>query len=66
MPLLPLAARRATIVTLGLPIVGGMLSQNVLNVVDTAMVGTLGDVALAAHTLEGTHATVVARNEGSE
>ncbi len=27
---------------------GGMLSQNILNLVDTAMVGTLGDSALAA------------------
>jgi len=42
------AARTRTILALGLPIVGGMLSQNVLNVVDTAMVGGLGDVALAA------------------
>lgn len=42
------AARARTILTLGLPIVGGMLSQNLLNVVDTAMVGSLGDVALAA------------------
>lgn len=33
---------------LALPIIGGMLSQNVLNLVDTAMVGTLGDAALAA------------------
>lgn len=33
---------------LALPIIGGMVSQNVLNVVDTAMVGTLGDTALAA------------------
>lgn len=40
--------RVRTILALGLPIVGGMLSQNVLNVVDTAMVGSLGDVALAA------------------
>lgn len=32
---------------LGLPIIGGMISQNVLNLVDTAMVGTLGDAALA-------------------
>lgn len=40
--------RVRAILALGLPIVGGMLSQNVLNVVDTAMVGTLGDVALAA------------------
>lgn len=31
-----------------MPIIGGMVSQNVLNLVDTAMVGTLGDQALAA------------------
>lgn len=36
------------ILALGLPIIGGMLSQNILNLVDTLMVGTLGDVALAA------------------
>lgn len=41
-------ARRRTILTLALPIIGGMVSQNVLNLVDTAMVGTLGDAALAA------------------
>ncbi len=35
------------ILRLGTPIVGGMVSQNVLNLVDTAMVGTLGDAALA-------------------
>jgi len=40
--------RYKQIVALGLPIVGGMVSQNVLNLVDTAMVGTLGDAALAA------------------
>jgi putative MATE family efflux protein len=33
---------------LALPIIGGMVSQNVLNLVDTAMVGTLGAAALAA------------------
>ncbi len=33
---------------LSLPIIGGMASQNVLNLVDIAMVGTLGDTALAA------------------
>ncbi|MCA9537514.1 MAG: MATE family efflux transporter [Myxococcales bacterium] len=32
---------------LALPIIGGMISQNVLNLVDTAMVGSLGDAALA-------------------
>lgn len=31
-----------------MPIVAGMMSQNILNLVDTAMVGTLGDIALAA------------------
>lgn len=36
------------ILWLALPIIGGMVSQNILNLVDTAMVGTLGDVALAA------------------
>jgi len=36
------------ILGLALPIVGGMVSQNVLNLVDTAMVGTLGAAALAA------------------
>ncbi len=40
--------RRSTIARLALPIVGGMVSQNVLNLIDTAMVGTLGDEALAA------------------
>lgn len=34
--------------TLALPIIGGMVSQNLLNIVDTAMVGFLGDAALAA------------------
>ena len=42
------ASRRQRILTLALPIVGGMLSQNLLNVVDTAMVGFLGNAALAA------------------
>ncbi len=40
--------RTKTIITLALPIVGGMVSQNVLNLVDTAMVGTLGAVTLGA------------------
>jgi len=41
-------SRYRRILNLGLPIVGGMVSQNVINLVDTAMVGSLGDVALAA------------------
>lgn len=40
--------RRRRILTLALPILGGMASQNVLNLVDTAMVGVLGAPALAA------------------
>jgi len=40
--------RRSRILGLALPIIGGMMSQNILNVVDTAMVGHLGDTALAA------------------
>ena len=42
------SARRNRIVGLALPIIGGMLSQNLLNIVDTAMVGFLGNAALAA------------------
>jgi multidrug resistance protein, MATE family len=40
--------RRRRILTLALPIIGGMASQNVLNLVDTAMVGLLGAPELAA------------------
>lgn len=40
--------RDRQILALGLPIIGGMVSQNVLNLVDLAMVGTLGDAAVAA------------------
>jgi putative MATE family efflux protein len=42
------SARSRIVLALGLPIVGGMVSQNVLNWVDTAMVGSLGNAALAA------------------
>ncbi len=40
--------RIKTILTLSLPIIGGMVSQNILNLIDTAMVGRLGTEALAA------------------
>ena len=40
--------RQARILTLALPMIGGMVSQNILNLVDTAMVAHLGDAALAA------------------
>ena len=53
MTLLPPPHRRKQIIALGLPIIGGMASQNLLNVVDTAMVGSLGDVALAATGIGG-------------
>jgi putative MATE family efflux protein len=46
-------ARRNRILGLALPIIGGMVSQNLLNIVDTAMVGFLGDAALAAVGLGG-------------
>ena len=51
-------ARRRQILSLALPIVGGMISQNVLNIVDTAMVGSLGDKALAAVGMSGSEARV--------
>ncbi|NKI34263.1 MATE family efflux transporter [Wenzhouxiangella sp. XN79A] len=40
--------RRRALLTLALPIIGGMASQNILNLVDIAMVGRLGTTALAA------------------
>ncbi|WP_417222704.1 MATE family efflux transporter [Amphritea sp.] len=45
--------RITTILTLGLPIIGGMLSQSLLNLVDAAMVGRLGETALAGVALGG-------------
>lgn len=47
------AARRREVLTLSLPILGGMLSQNLLNLVDAWMVGSLGPAALAATGLAG-------------
>ncbi|SES09415.1 MATE family efflux transporter [Halopseudomonas bauzanensis] len=51
--LLPSQERFKNITLLGLPIVGGMLSQSVLNLVDAAMVGSLGEAALAGVGLGG-------------
>jgi len=45
--------RLRRILGLALPIMAGMVSQNVFNLVDTAMVGTLGNTALAAVGLGG-------------
>ena len=47
------SARRSRVIALALPIIGGMVSQNLLNIVDTAMVGFLGNSALAAVGLGG-------------
>ena len=46
--LFPDRERRKMIWGIALPIMGGMMSQNVLNLVDIGMVGRLGDSALAA------------------
>lgn len=50
---LPDRDRRKAIWAIALPIMGGMMSQNVLNLVDIGMVGRLGDAALAATGLGG-------------
>lgn len=42
--------RYRRIASLALPIIGAMVSQNVMNLVDTAFVGSLGDEAIAATT----------------
>jgi len=47
MSLLVPKQRLNAILALGLPIIGGMISQSILNLVDTAMVGSLGEDALA-------------------
>ncbi len=53
------AVRYRTIAMLGLPIIGGMLSQSLLNLVDAALVGQLGPQALAA-TGAGSYGSFVA------
>ncbi|KXS39299.1 MAG: MATE efflux family protein [Halomonadaceae bacterium T82-2] len=47
------AARSQVILRLALPIIGGMLSQSLLNLVDAAFVGALGEVPLAGVGLGG-------------
>ena len=44
----PNQERRGSIWAIALPIMGGMMSQNIMNLVDIGMVGHLGDTALAA------------------
>ena len=46
--LFPDRDRRKLVWGIALPIMGGMMSQNILNLVDIGMVGRLGDAALAA------------------
>ena len=45
--------RRRTALRLALPIIAGMLSQSLLNLVDAALVGSLGETALAGVGLGG-------------
>jgi len=45
--------RSSQIFSIALPIIGGMMSQNIVNLVDTAMVGQLGSNQLAAVGLGG-------------
>ncbi|GGX78917.1 MATE family efflux transporter [Litchfieldella qijiaojingensis] len=45
--MLPERSRRDIILKLALPIIAGMLSQSLLNLVDAALVGSLGEIALA-------------------
>jgi MATE family multidrug resistance protein len=51
--LFPDRDRRRMVWGIALPIMGGMMSQNVLNLVDIGMVGRLGDKALAATGIGG-------------
>jgi len=63
MALLPSRARLRSIAVLGLPIMGGMLSQSLLNLVDAAMVGSLGSEAVLEGQEPGRSGT---RNQRSE
>ncbi|SFH72582.1 MATE family efflux transporter [Modicisalibacter xianhensis] len=45
--MLPESSRSQIILKLALPIIGAMLSQSLINLIDAALVGTLGEVALA-------------------
>ncbi|MCC6075137.1 MATE family efflux transporter [Pseudomonas sp. GCM10022188] len=56
---MPDRQRLSQVLFLGLPIIGGMLSQSLINLVDAAMVGHLGEKALAGVGL-GSYANFVA------
>ncbi|WP_417594182.1 MATE family efflux transporter [Oceanospirillum sp.] len=56
---LPSFERQREILKLALPLIGGMLSQSLINLVDSAMVGALGSTALAAAGIAGYTAFVI-------
>lgn len=56
---LPSFQRQREILKLALPLIGGMLSQSLINLVDSAMVGALGSTALAAAGVAGYTAFVI-------
>ncbi|MFG1491136.1 MATE family efflux transporter, partial [Oceanospirillum sp. HFRX-1_2] len=56
---LPSLQRQREILKLALPLIGGMLSQSLINLVDSAMVGALGSTALAAAGIAGYTAFVI-------
>ena len=45
---MPSINKHKAIIALSFPIIGGMISQNIVNIVDTAMVGQVGTSALAS------------------
>ena len=45
---IPESQRARQVITISVPIIGAMISQNILNLVDAAMVGHLGSAAMAA------------------
>jgi multidrug resistance protein, MATE family len=47
------SSKTKRILALSIPIVGGMMSQNILNLVDTLMIGKLGAISLAAAGIGG-------------
>ncbi len=57
--LFPPVDRLKAILKLALPIMGGMLSQSLINLVDSAMVGALGSTSLAAAGIGGYAAFVI-------
>lgn len=59
LPSFPSLERQREILKLALPLIGGMLSQSLINLIDSAMVGALGSTALAAIGIAGYTAFVI-------